>query len=59
MGPTIHDIHHWCWQQMRMDPARPDLSKFDAIVGSVMLDAQQAVLAAQREAADRAVAGAA
>ena len=45
-------------KQMRMDPARPDLSKFDAIVGSVMLDAQQAV-AAQREAADRAVAGAA
>ena len=25
-----------------MDPARPDLSKFDAIVGSVMLDAQPA-----------------
>ena len=27
---------------MRMDPARPDLSKFDAIVGSVMRDAQPA-----------------
>ena len=35
--------------QMRMDEQRPDLSKFDAIVGSVMLDAQQA-MAAQREA---------
>ena len=34
-------------KQMRMDPARPDLSKFDAIVGSVMLDAQQAVAGAR------------
>ena len=21
MRTTIHDVHHWCWQQMRMDPA--------------------------------------
>lgn len=42
--------------QMRMDGSRPDLSKFDAILGSVMLDAQQQV---ERAAAQAAVAGAA
>ena len=41
--------------QMRMDGSRPDLSKFDAILGSVMLDAQQQV---ERAAAQAAVAGA-
>lgn len=35
--------------QMRMDGERPDLSKFDGIVGSVMLQAQQQLEAQQGE----------